>query len=683
MSGGFYSRLAWTGIHKNRRLYLPYFLTCAGMVMMYYIIAFLADSPLVASIRGGEMLTSILGFGRIVMLVFAAIFLFYTNSFLMRRRRREFGLYSILGMNKRNISRILTLETLITALFSLLAGLFAGILLSKLAELILMRMMQSTTTYTLSVSLSDILQTVFVFAAIFLLILIFNAGRVRLSKPLSLLQSESTGEKPPRANWVLALLGVLILAAAYYLAVTVYNPIDALAWFTVAVIMVIIATYLIFIAGSVALCRALQKNQRYYYQTRHFVSVSSMAYRMKRNGAGLASICILSTMVLVILSSTGSLFIGAEDSLHRMFPRDMAVTFTLSDPEYCTDDQLAQYRALIEDAVEKPVSNPLEYVTAELAGLQNDDGSLNIYLPSSRGITSNAYARLRMLYVFPLDVYNTTMGAHETLSPGEALICTNDAPYAYETFSINGGDSLAVRTVEDFDTALGAESSIIAYFVFVPDFTDFIAPYLALDPDEMLNGEITLQYQYSFDIDADRTETDAIVGRLFDAIADYVYPDEDTHCDDIVSYGLESQMERREAFYGLFGGLFFLGILLSLVFTLATVLIIYYKQVSEGYEDQARFEIMQKVGMTKPEIRRSINAQVKTVFLLPLGMAGLHLAFAFPFIWRILHMWGLVNLPLLIGVTAGCFIVFGALYLLIYRATSNAYYAIVSGAREM
>ena len=325
-----YPRLAFDAMRKNKRLYLPFLLTCTGMVAIFYIISYLSYNPTIRDMRGGEALTSMMSLGSFVIGIFSLIFLFYTHSFLMRRRKREFGLYHILGMGKGNLAMLLLWQTGILAVYALVSGLALGIALSKLAELGLVRLLGGQTGFELLVSWRALGMTLLIFSVIFLLQYLSALLQIRRSSSVSLLRSEQYGEKPPRANWVLALLGLLLLCAAYYLAVSIEEPISALGWFFVAVVMVIAATYLLMIAGSVALCRLLQKRKRYYYKPNHFVSTASMAYRMKRNGAGLASICILATMVLVILSSTTSLFFGVEDALHTRFPRDMNVDFRMS-----------------------------------------------------------------------------------------------------------------------------------------------------------------------------------------------------------------------------------------------------------------------------------------------------------------------------------------------------------------
>lgn len=334
MKRGFYPKLAMTGIARNRKTYIPYILTCTGMIMMFYIVSFLSRSDTVAAMLGGDTMQGILSLGSGVIFIFALIFLFYTNSFLIRRRKKEFGLYNILGMGKRNLAGILVWESVIIAALSYLGGLFCGILFSKLAELVMTRLLHGSVSLGFSVDWSAILRTLGLFAIIHCLILLNALRQIHVSNPVELLRSEAVGEKPPKSNWLLALLGVLILGGAYYLALTIEDPVAALVTFFLAVVMVIVATYLLFIAGSVVLCRLLQKSKRYYYKTNHFVSVSSMVYRMKRNGAGLASICILSTMVLVMISSTMCLYIGTEDTLRAQYPRNIIVETDSLDTAY-------------------------------------------------------------------------------------------------------------------------------------------------------------------------------------------------------------------------------------------------------------------------------------------------------------------------------------------------------------
>ena len=536
-----YTRLAWDGIRKNGRLYLPYILTCVGMVTMYYMMSELCDSDLLRYMKGGGASHIILGLGSRVIAVFSALFLYYTYSFLIRRRQKEFGLYHVLGLGKRHIALLCVIETAMTAVIALVAGLAIGVGLSFAVELGLRSTMEAEMAFHFSVNPAVLLQTVLVYLAIFALTLLSTLVKVGRGTAMSLLHSESYGEKPPKGNLFVAILGAVLLAAAYVMAVSIQEPLKALALFFVAVILVILATYLLFIAGSVALCRMLQKNRDYYYQPRHFVSVSSMAYRMKRNGAGLASICILATMVLVMLSSSACLYFGAEDSLNATYPNELELT-----------------------------------VWAE------DDAALP-----------------------RLEKALTEAGAPYGVNVWEKGTVTRDGEIIWSAA---------------FDTGLPQEQQLA----------------LSHDIGEALQG------------------TGGAWG-----------------------YSYTSRAEAADDFYGTYGSLFFIGIVLSVMFVCAAVLIIYYKQLCEGYEDQPRFAIMQKVGMTAADIRRSVNSQLLTVFFLPLAGAALHMAFAFPMIRRMLLLFELHNTGLFVATVLISFAVLAAVYTLVYKATSNAYYRIV------
>ena len=671
MKIGFYPRLAWIGITKNRKLYLPYILTCAGMVMMFYIISFLSYSETVSGIRGGETIQAMLSMGIWVIGIFSLIFLFYTNSFLIRRRKREFGLYNILGMGKWNLARILTWESIIIAAFSFGFGLIVGILFSKAAELCMINILSGDVDFSFSVSVSSISQTVSLFAVIFFLILLNGMRRIHVSNPVELLHSERTGEKPPKANWLLALLGTLILGAAYYIAVSIEEPVAAMMWFFVAVAMVIVATYILFVAGSVVMCRLLQKKKNYYYKTKHFVSVSSMVYRMKRNGAGLASICILATMVLVMLSSTTCLYIGAEDSMRSRYPRNI-VLVTESSKEASAQKTQDIVRQVLADNAVMP-ENILSYSMVEMAAYIDgnqvclDDSALYAFQVS-------AYTNIYQLFFVPLEDYNRLMGKQETLAPDEVLAYVTKSDLDLDTLSIDGYGTLKVKKyVPEFvDNGVDAMQVVPSVFIFVPDFTQIVEAFgqLADVKGDKLAGDYAY---YGFDLDCG----DEMQIRIADEISEAIRTRQIAEAD-FPNVTCEGVAKERAGFYGLYGGLFFLGVLLSIVFLAATVLIMYYKQISEGFEDQSRFEIMQKVGMTKKEIRKSINSQVLIVFFLPLLAAGVHLAFAFPIVSRLMVLFGLTNEKLLISVTAVSYLIFGLFYIIVYRITSGAYYNIVS-----
>ena len=673
----FYPKLAWSGIQKNKRLYFPYLLTCIGMIMMYYILAFLADSGVLQYLKGGDSIQLVLSLGTRVIAIFSLIFLFYTNSFLIRRRKKEFGLYNILGMGKRNLARILIWETVMTFGISFLIGTFAGVAFSKLAELALVNIMQGEVTYTFSVSLSALKNALLWFAVIFLLILLNTLRQIHTANPVALLRSENTGEKAPKANWVLGIAGAILLGAAYYLAVSIEEPLSALLVFFFAVIMVIVATYLLFIAGSVVLCRILQKNKKYYYKANHFVSVSSMAYRMKRNGAGLASICILITMVLVMLASTTCLYIGSEDSIRARYPRDVAMsirTYSLDTLQGEQWNQMRESLLLGTEAYRDDMTNELEYVTAATFGYMKD-GCIETDVTRMSEFSIDTYDKLVQVYYISLADYNRLMGKSEELSEDEAFVYTVRLDFEESHIAVNRGKIYRVKEVlEDFiGNGSAALSMIPSVFIVVPDLQVAVEPLIGL-ADYNGNQMIQMGWYYGFDMDTD----DAAQLQALDLIYQNCRSLIDTYPQEIQSFTCEAAAHDRADFYGTYGGLFFIGIMLSIVFVFAAVLIIYYKQISEGYEDQSRFEIMQKVGMTKRDIRRCINSQMLTVFYLPLLAAGMHLAFAFPLIQKLLMLFNLMDIKLLILTTVISFMIFALFYMLVYRKTSKAYYVIVS-----
>lgn len=679
MKKGFYSKLAWTGIRKNKKLYTPYILTCIGMVMMFYIVSFLSISDILNSMPGGDTMQMMLGFGCGVIGVFALIFLFYTNSFLVRRRKKEFGLYNILGMGKWNLARVLLWESLIIAGISLAIGLFFGIVFSKFAELAMINILSAEITFSLTIAPQAIIQTLALFAGIFLLILLNTLRQIHLTNPIELLHSENVGEKPPKANWFFALAGVVILGGAYYLAVSIEDPIMAMLWFFVAVIMVIVATYLLFISGSVAVCRILQKKKNYYYKANHFVSVSSMAYRMKRNGAGLASICILCTMVLVMVSSTVCLYIGTEDSLRAYYPRNICLDTQASKISTIASETTDRIRELSDQVLlenGQEGKNTLDYRVAEFPGYISD-GVVQTDQSSVPTFQLSAYSDVWQVFVISLDDYNRLMGQQETLRDDEVLIYTTiENGYTEETIAIDNAKPMKVKkAVTHFtDNGIDAVETVPSLYIFVPDLEQYLAPLMDATDDNG-NPAIELHWFYGFDLECDDEIQIQIYRQIQNGLGQLSFSSED----DSFVIQCESVANERQVFYGLYGGLFFLGILLGVVFIFAAVLIIYYKQISEGYEDQSRFEIMQKVGMTQKDIRKSINSQVLTVFFLPLIAAGIHLCFAFPLISKLLTLFNLTNLYLLILTTIACYLIFTLFYMLVYKITSKAYYSIVSG----
>ncbi len=683
MKALFYPRLAWDGIRKNKQMVFPYVLTCICVIAMFYILTFLSSPETVSLLpRGGDTAQLIMILGCFVIAVFSMIFLFYTNSFLIRRRATEFGLYNVLGMDKGNLAKIMTLESLITSAISIISGLFVGITLSKLAELGLVKIIGGTITYSLRVDMDCVKITVFMYLAIFAIIWLFSLIRVSSSTTVSLLKSEQAGEKAPKANWFLGILGVVILGIAYYIAATIDNPIEAIPCFFLAAIMVIVATYLLMISGSVLLCRILQNNKRYYYHPRHFVSVSHMVYRMKRNGAGLASIAIIATMVLVMISAASCLWFGAKDMLKKRFPGDVNFTVRFQNSDLLEEENLNNFRKTIEDFeiennIETETILDLPYV--EVSGVI-EENTLDLGYGNDELLM---ISKIREVCFIPLSTYNRQTRQNIVLDEGEALVFTADCSVDSDTIELISDDrTLNYRLVNPDESQFYAEEHLREV---VPQIYLIISDLNAI---AKLFGEtkedgwslMSRIWRYSIDIKNSSLSKVDYASAANTAIHNAMENDPEN-----AGYYLIIAKERETAsqdFMTVIGSLFFIGIVLSTVFVFAAVLIIYYKQISEGYEDNKRFEVMRKVGMTREEIKRSINSQLLTVFFIPLVFAGVHLSFSFPMIGKLLTLFGLYNKGLFIRTTFISYTIFAVFYALVYKVTSNVYYKIVSDAKQ-
>ncbi len=686
MRRGFYFRLAAEGISKNRKFYFPYFLTCICMVMMFYIVAYLSMSADFSGIFGGDMLQSMLGFGVFVIGIFSLIFLYYTNSFLIRRRQKEFGLYNILGMGKRNLVKILLWENILTAVVSIAAGLVFGILFSKLAEMAAVKILGGKTGFDMNFAAKPVMWTVILFLAITLLIMLRMVVSIFRLRPVEMLRSENTGEKPPKANWLLAILGAALLGAAYYLAVAVLDPMAAMVLFFLAVVMVILATYFLFIAGSVALCRLLQKNKRYYYKTKHFISLSSMTYRMKRNGAGLASICILSTMVLVTVSSTTCLFAQSEDAVGKRYPKDLSVQISFADQTTLSEKDTEPYISAVEEILDEhgeAAENLEDYRMYSLTVYQaGAEFMIDLAAGEQSGQIDTDTGEFRGVYVIPLEDYNRLSGTETELADDEALIYPYKMEYEYDTVHFEGFDTWKAEKMEKEPFRIGEADANARGCLLVVAKDVSVLEQMCRIKNDSLEGEgvSSIKRCYSFDMGCGDEEQ----SEIYDEIRDrFMALSEEDDSGNYVYWYAESKAASRAEYVALFGGLFFLGILLGAVFLFGTVLIMYYKQISEGYEDQDRFDILMKVGMSRKEVKQSINSQVLTVFFLPLIAAGVHLAFAYPLISRILKLISAgTDEKLFLFVTACCYLVFALFYVVLYWVTSKSYYTIVSAKEK-
>ena len=661
-----YPRLAATNLKKNRRFYLPYLLACIVIVALFCIILTLASDPYLGQMQHGGSVSQVLGFGVLIMALFSTIILFYTNSTFTKQRKREFAIYNILGMEKRHISYVLFWESLYTAAMALFFGLVAAGVFSKLLQLVLVRLIGGEATFGLNISLMSIGYTAAFFGALFLLLLLNTIRIIHLSNPVQLLRAGSEGEREPRSKWILALLGAVCLAAGYIISLRTNAALYAIQYFFPAVILVIIGTYLTFIALSVVVLKALRKNRRYYYKTSHFATVSGLIYRMSRNAAGLASICILSTMVLVTVSTTVSLYKGVDAYAAVRWPQDMTLTL-MTDKQTNTVPDVAPVLQVVDDAMTRSgltQSNVHGYRTVRFSTLRSGDA-----LDQFTGSGVDAYTVL----VLDTEGYADLTGEQVTLAPGDALAWTDGKPFG-DTVTICGR-AFRLRPLDSFP--LDSGSSIMGLhtlYLVVPDFDSVLELRAQQNACVSEHGgtRSMLNYTYQFDLSGtDAEQLDALHALLSDPAFESAAEAAN------VQYTTDMRADGYPTLRSMYGGFLFLGFFLGFVFLFATVLIIYYKQVSEGYDDRGRFRIMQQVGMTPKEVKATIRTQVLLMFFLPLVTAAIHIAFAFPLIKQIVFAFGLQNVHLFLLCTLGTFGVFALLYTFVYLLTARTYYRIV------
>lgn len=642
MNNFIYEKLAVTNLKNNRKTYVPYIFTGVLTVMMFYIIDALSRGKGITQ----DTLKICLQYATGVIVVFAVIFLFYTNSFLIKRRKKEIGVYNILGMGKRHIARMMAVETILTAGISILGGLVFGIIFGKLMYLLLLKILHNSVDMQFSVNGTAIVQTVILFAGIFLLTYLYNILQIQLVNPVELLHGGNQGEKEPKSRWLLVIVGVAALGNGYWIALTTEAPLEALLKFFVAVVCVIIGTYALFIAGSIVVLKILRKNKAYYYNPKHFTSVSGMIYRMKQNGAGLANICVLSTMVLVMVSTTVSLYAGMEDILDSRFPRDVSIVCNEAD----TNKEETLQR-LIKEQCEK-------------AGVKITDrvryryGSMNAVLKGDKLENVDQYYPDNHFYYVEMmtqDEYNRIEKRNVSLEEQEILTYTSNGKCGKKEINIAGRNYQVKKELSEMTSQpkSTAEMYKTLYIVFAnAEQIERIEPFSYAD-----------KFNLKGDDGKQKEALEQIQNEFYEKIPDGM---------------MESRMLSRSSFYELYGGLFFIGIYLGSMFIMAMVLIIYYKQISEGYDDRERYQIMQKVGMSKKEVKRSIRSQVLSVFFLPLVVAVIHVAVAFKVMTKILGVLNLTNVSLFAVCTIITIAVFAVFYIIVYSITAKEYYRIVN-----
>lgn len=659
-----YTKLAITNIKNNRQFYFPYLLTGIITVAMFYIMCALESNPGIQSMPGAKNLGLILRLGIGVIGIFAVIFLFYTNSFIIKRRKKELGIYNILGMEKRHIAKILSKEAFFTAIIAIGGGLVTGVLFHKLACMLLYRMIGFNGGITFSFSKKGVMITAILFAIVYLLTYIYDLFQVQLANPIELLQSGNKGEREPKTKAIMAVLGVLCLGTGYFIAITTKNPIKALTLFFVAVILVIIGTYLLFTAGSIALLKILRRNKGYYYQTKHFTSVSGMIYRMKQNAVGLANICILSTMVLVAVSTTVSLYVGVEDIMKERYPNEINIS-AYYDTGAPAEDSIAP---IVEKSVKesgRKIRHEEDYLELYFAAIK-DQGQYSL----DKEKVKTAGDRVSGFVVLTREdckkKYNEEI---PELAENEVALFTikktDMDTLVLENRSYHVKEIKQFQNTEDFETI--ADIMDEYYYVIVNDVQDMERLW-QLQKEIYQENSSSISRQVRLDIDGDSEQKK----ECFENIKTALGPEQAK-----ARILIDSRQSNLDEFYQIYGGFLFLGLFLGILFLMITVLIIFYKQISEGYDDKERFSIMEKVGMSNDEVKATIRSQVRTVFFLPILMAAVHVGMAFPMIKRLLSLFGLSNTALFAGCMAGTILVFALIYLLVFLKTSKTYYKIV------
>ena len=670
MHKGIFSRLAKQNIRNNKSTYIPYMITCIFCIAMIYMMEFLRDCPtLDQAVRQADEVRMIVFTGEIVVEIFCIIFLIYSNSFLMKRRQKEIGLYNILGLERNHIGIVMFLETIITSIGSLAGGIAAGIIGSKLALLLLLKLLHIPSVLGFYISVKGIFTCLFMFGIIFLMILFLNLAKIHLSRPVELLRGNNTGEKEPAAKWLMALIGFICLGAGYYLAVTTESPIKAITIFLLAVILVMSGTFLLFTAGSIVILKFLRRRKSFYYRTGNFISISGMLYRMKQNAIGLASICILSTGVLLMISMTVSIYFGMNDIMLNRYPYDVDMSVTSISEDECQTAIEAFEKAIADNKV--PVEKSVEEIYLDIVCSKNGDQIL--IKPANTIRNSDSVLVLSLL---DQAEYERLTGISANLNDGEIFAWY---PSAVQKDSVTVDETeFTVKKWLDKNPLTCGEDAVSDNAVLVVTDEDF----KKFDEmrTEMYKGvssapageDLTLH----LGLDITGSETDKIdFGTSVMEVVKDLKKNGGLSENSWITSGIRQQ--EYESYYADNGSLLFIGILLGSLFLMGTAMIIYYKQISEGYEDQKRFEIMQKVGLSRREVRSSVRRQILMVFFLPLLMAMLHITMAFPMIRRMLLLFGMTNTKLFIGCTAGTVLIFAVAYGLIYLMTARSYYHIV------
>lgn len=667
--GKFFVKLGLDNVKKNRGIYAPYILSSSFVTAMIYIMLTMGRNDLLKreSVYG-EAIVAMMYFGVIVVSIFASIFTFYTNSFIIKRREKEFSLYNILGMNKRNISKIMLVETAIVGTVSIALGVFVGILFDKLLYMVLLKLIGIKANVAFYISAHSILISMMIYGAIFALTYLNSIRRIYTMNPMELLRSEKAGEREPKAKLIISILGFIVLGAGYYIAVTTQHPIKAMQMFFIAVVLVVIGTYMLFLSGSISLLKLLKKNKKLYYKTKNFISISGMLYRMKRNAAGLASICVLSTMVLVMTTVSVTLNQSANKMLNILTPNTIASTIVASQ----SNDEYA-YR--FNELMKRKIASQW-------------DGDVKEVMSKSIISQFKKQDKLYTQVVIAESDYKKYGGESKIkLNRGESLVIWQDAKND-KSESILGKKYDIAGEIKKYDdrllhvTAYGNEKNC-SIFIVTDEDMKMLESEVAKQNAQMTNKNdeaidnfhysSTVRYNLGYDLNGDKEK----IIKLYNNILSSDISNDIAQGEGVIYQYYSSRYDMEKELMSMTGILFFLSAFLGSVFIVEAIVIMYYKQITEGYEDREGFDIMQKVGLGWKEIKSSINRQILTVFFMPLAMAATHLIFAFPMLEKVMRGIGFSYTTLQVKAMAVTFVIFAALYSVIYILTAKAYYKII------
>lgn len=669
--GKLYFKLAKTNLSNNKPFYIPYIISSIITVAMLYMMSFLSDNKGLNKIMGADSLATIFRLGVGIIVIFSYIFLFYTNSFIIKRRKKEIGVYNILGMEKRHLSKVLFVETIYSAIISLVCGIIVGIAFSKFILMVLYGIIGIHKTVEFFVNIHGIILCVVSFGILFLLTFLYNFMQIKLANPIELLRGTNVGEREPKTKIFMTIVGVVCLAIAYYIAITTENPLNVLTLFFVAVLLVIIGTFALFTAGSIALLKLLRNNKKFYYNKRHFMAVSGMLYRMKQNAAGLASICILSTMVLVVISTTVSMYVGIQDELMARYPNDVCVTV---DYNSVIDKSSEIEKAIFDEIDSAEVKNKKAFSYLSVFVGQKGDG----FTTDKEHLS---YQNSYLFYILSKDDFikidNNFKDKIGNISKGEAVVVLNKK-YDKKDIKIFGKNYKVNKSFEHTeDNDLYVISTLNGLGYIILDNDESVQELYDVQEKMLGKGANYYTNKIRFDFKSGNKKQKAAAYKKIDNAVKKYFKENKNDKKEISSYWVESRQENEQNFYLLYGGLFFLGIFLGTMFLIVTVMIIFYKQITEGYDDRERYQILEKVGMSSREVKDTIKSQIRIVFVLLIFAAAVHVTAAFPMVNRILKMLNLNNEKLFAGCLAATIIAFAVIYYLVFKVTSRAYYKIV------